>query len=115
MSHITINVGVSLGTTLAVVSSWQRNRSILWAMLHGLLSWAYVIYFALTRTEAERRLTGKSTRSGRAMRAAQSKEPAGPSFREFIEADPIAKHLDSAEQMRRFADWRERQRDKARA
>jgi hypothetical protein len=49
------------------------------------------------------------------MRAAQSKEPAGPSFREFIEADPIAKHLDSAEQMRRFADWRERQRDKARA
>lgn len=115
MSHITINAGVSLGASLAVVCSWQRNRSILWAVLHGVLSWAYVIYFAITRTDAERRLTGKSTRGGGAMRAAQSKEPDGPSFREFLEADPIAKHLDAAEQMRRFADWRKRQRDKERA
>lgn len=40
---------ICLGTSIAVVSSWHRNKSILWAILHGVLSWFYVIYFALTR------------------------------------------------------------------
>ncbi len=30
------------------------------------------------------------------------------SFREFLEADPLAKHMESHEQMRRFAEWRRR-------
>jgi hypothetical protein len=34
---------------IAVVCSWDRNRSILWAILAGFLTWFYVIYFALTR------------------------------------------------------------------
>ena len=46
-------VGVSLGSVIAVVASWTRNRSILWAILHGILSWFYVIYFALTRRPEE--------------------------------------------------------------
>lgn len=37
------------GMAIAVVLSWSRNASILWCILHGLLSWVYVIYFALTR------------------------------------------------------------------
>jgi hypothetical protein len=41
--------GIGLGSVIAVVCSWQRNRSILWAILAGILSWLYVIYFALTR------------------------------------------------------------------
>ena len=41
--------GIGLGSAIAVVCSWQRNRSILWAILAGILSWLYVIYFALTR------------------------------------------------------------------
>ena len=41
--------GVGLGSVIAVVASWDRNRSILWAILHGILSWFYVIYFACTR------------------------------------------------------------------
>jgi hypothetical protein len=40
---------------IAVVCSWQRNRSILWAILAGLLSWGYVVYFALTRRPDEMR------------------------------------------------------------
>jgi hypothetical protein len=40
---------------LAVTLSWARNRSILWAILAGILSWIYVIYFALTRQPEERR------------------------------------------------------------
>ena len=47
--------GVGLGSVLAVVCSWQRNKSILWAILAGLLSWLYVCYFALTRRPEESR------------------------------------------------------------
>jgi hypothetical protein len=36
--------GVGLGTIIAVVLSWNRNQSILWAIIHGLLGWLYVIY-----------------------------------------------------------------------
>jgi hypothetical protein len=28
------------------------------------------------------------------------------SFREFLESDPIAKHMESSEQIRRFSEWR---------
>jgi len=48
-----INDGVGLGCVIAVVCSWQRNRSILWAILHGFLSWLYVVYFAVTRRNDE--------------------------------------------------------------
>lgn len=41
--------GIGLGSAIAVVCSWDRNRSILFAVIAGLLSWFYVIYFALTR------------------------------------------------------------------
>jgi hypothetical protein len=42
--------GVSFG------SAWQSrfhiptNHSILWAIIHGIFSWLYVVYFALFRT-----------------------------------------------------------------
>ncbi|MCA6068257.1 hypothetical protein JI747_013765 [Chryseobacterium sp. RG1] len=41
--------GIGLGSVIAVVASWDRNQSILWAIIHGILSWVYVIYFAFTR------------------------------------------------------------------
>ena len=45
--------GIGLGSAIAVVCSWQRNRSILWAILAGIFSWLYVFYFALTRRPDE--------------------------------------------------------------
>jgi hypothetical protein len=39
--------GVGLGTIIAVVVSWTRNKSILWAIIHGILGWLYVIYALL--------------------------------------------------------------------
>ena len=45
------NEGIGLGSAIAVVASWSRNESILWAILHGILSWIYVIYFAITRKD----------------------------------------------------------------
>ncbi len=46
-----VSGGVGLGSVIAVVASWDRNKSILWAILAGILSWLYVIYFALTRND----------------------------------------------------------------
>jgi branched-subunit amino acid transport protein len=43
-----VNSGVGLGSVIAVVCSWHRNQSILWAILAGIFSWFYVIYYALT-------------------------------------------------------------------
>jgi hypothetical protein len=47
--------GIGLGSAIAIVCSWQRNRSILWAILAGIFSWFYVIYFAATRGADEQR------------------------------------------------------------
>ncbi len=41
--------GLTMGSTLAMVISWGENHSIIWAIIHGILSWLYVIYHALTR------------------------------------------------------------------
>jgi hypothetical protein len=39
----------ALGMAIAVTLSWAKNASILWCILHGMFSWAYIIYFAATR------------------------------------------------------------------
>lgn len=41
--------GVSFGSALAMVISYTAHHSILWAMIHGVFSWLYVIYYAVTR------------------------------------------------------------------
>ena len=40
-------VGVGFGTALAIAISWSANKSIGWAIVHGILSWAYVVYYAI--------------------------------------------------------------------
>jgi len=39
--------GISMGTCLSMILSFDRNGSILWAILHGILSWFYVLYRAI--------------------------------------------------------------------
>ena len=41
--------GIGFGSALAIAISWSQNHSILWAIVHGILSWIYVVYYALTR------------------------------------------------------------------
>ena len=53
--NISINIGpqkaaesgVGLGTIIAVVISYAKWKSIGWAIFHGLLNWAYVIYYVI--------------------------------------------------------------------
>lgn len=41
--------GISMGTALAMTISWSLNKSVLWAMIHGVFSWFYVIYYVFLR------------------------------------------------------------------
>ena len=43
----TAKAGISFGSCLAMVISYTTGHSIPWAIFHGLLSWVYVIYFAI--------------------------------------------------------------------
>lgn len=44
--------GIGFGSALAICISWTKNKSVRWAILQGLLSWVYVIYYILTRKES---------------------------------------------------------------
>lgn len=44
---------IGIGSIVAAVCSWDRNKSILLAIIGALLSWIYVIYFAVTREPGE--------------------------------------------------------------
>lgn len=44
-----VRSGIGFGTALAIAISWSVNKSILWAILHGIFSWFYVVYYAITR------------------------------------------------------------------
>ena len=48
-SREVVKHGASFGSALAIAISWSVNKSIFWAIIHGILSWLYVVYFALTR------------------------------------------------------------------
>ncbi len=49
VQHVTKNVtkGLSFGAALAMVISYVEWHSIGWAIFHGLLNWAYVIYYLI--------------------------------------------------------------------
>ena len=49
MNDNVVSSGIGLGSAIAVCISWSVNKSILWAILHGLFSWFYVIYYAIVR------------------------------------------------------------------
>lgn len=44
-----IKQGISFGTCLAIVISRSLHKSILWAIIHGILGWLYVVYYIFTR------------------------------------------------------------------
>ena len=42
-----VKAGISFGTCLAMILSYTAWNSIFWAIVHGLMSWVYVIYYIL--------------------------------------------------------------------
>ena len=51
LQPVYVGPGIGLGTIIAVVISWGRNKSILWAIIHGLLGWLYVIYALIVKNK----------------------------------------------------------------
>ncbi len=45
--------GITLGSALAITISWSRHKSIFLAIVHGFLSWLYVIYYWVSRPKSE--------------------------------------------------------------
>ena len=43
--------GISFGCALAIVLSWTAHKSLGWAVIHGILSWFYVIYYLFTSND----------------------------------------------------------------
>nr|WP_299031668.1 hypothetical protein [uncultured Tenacibaculum sp.] len=46
-----INVPVIIGSVLAMIISWSRNKSILMALIHCFFGWLYVIYYYLGKDD----------------------------------------------------------------
>ncbi len=42
-----VKTGISFGSCLAMIISYTAYQSILWAIVHGLFGWFYVIYYIL--------------------------------------------------------------------
>ena len=43
----TVKTGIGFGSALAMVISYVNWHSIFWAIVHGVLGWVYVIYYAI--------------------------------------------------------------------
>ncbi len=41
---------IAFGSALAMVVSYSAWHSVFWAIVHGLLSWIYIVYYLLTYT-----------------------------------------------------------------
>ena len=42
-----VKTGITFGSALAMVISYSNWHSVGWAILHGLMSWVYVVYYVL--------------------------------------------------------------------
>ena len=42
-----VKTGITFGSALAMVISYTNWHSVGWAVIHGLMSWLYVIYYIL--------------------------------------------------------------------
>jgi hypothetical protein len=43
-----ISSGITFGSALAITSAWSLHESVLWAIVHGIFSWLYVVYYVIT-------------------------------------------------------------------
>ena len=42
-----VKAGIDFGTALAITISWTANKSLFWVIVHGILGWIYVAWYAL--------------------------------------------------------------------
>ena len=52
MANTTVEVtkvGVTFGSALAMAISFNVNQSVFWALIHGVFSWFYVVYYVVVK------------------------------------------------------------------
>ena len=49
-SKIEVNQSLiwSLGIAVAVSISWTTHKSVIWAIIHGMINWIYIMYYLIT-------------------------------------------------------------------
>jgi hypothetical protein len=47
MVEKSVKTGITFGSALAMVISYTNWHSVGWAVIHGLMSWLYVVYYIL--------------------------------------------------------------------
>jgi hypothetical protein len=40
-----LHYGIGFGNALAIAISWDQNKSVIWSVIDGILSWLYVVYY----------------------------------------------------------------------
>jgi hypothetical protein len=50
MNQTVVKYGVGFGSALAMSVSFALNKSIFWAIIHGILGWIYVLYAWIFKT-----------------------------------------------------------------
>lgn len=48
-TRVSFGYGITFGNALAMAISFPTNHSVFWAIIDGLLSWLYVLYYLLSR------------------------------------------------------------------
>ena len=38
---------LTAGNIIAIIISWSLNKSVFWAIIHGICSWLYIIYYLI--------------------------------------------------------------------
>ena len=41
--------GIGFGSALAITISWSLWHSVMWAIVHGIFGWLYVLYYLVKR------------------------------------------------------------------
>lgn len=49
MSDKSTGGGIGIGAVIAIVLSWGANHSVVWALLHGICGWLYVLYYLVSK------------------------------------------------------------------
>ena len=42
-----IKASIGLGNSLAIAISWNLNKSVFWAIFHGIMGWIYIVYYLI--------------------------------------------------------------------
>ena len=42
---------IGFGAVLAIIMSWTANKAVIWAIIHGILGWIYVIYYLIVKND----------------------------------------------------------------